>query len=183
MKTPLIVIVSLLIGFAGYYAYDQYQTIKIENERLKTAQEVSSQPDFSIRDSNNKPVLVTPEPEDTVAKTGNIAVTVGYPSEGIPPLEVYAFRKEDDTHVLVKTKQNQSTVSFENMPLGTYTFVAYPQDTAKLAGGYTKAVPCGLLATCTDHSLIEVEIEEGTNFTQVEIKDWYAPEGTFPTKP
>jgi len=61
--------------------------------------------------------------------------------------------------------------------------VAYPKSNDPLQGGYTKAVPCGLMATCTDHSLIPITVEAGKVAKEVKVTDWYAPDNTFPQKP
>lgn len=125
----------------------------------------------------------TPSPSP-VAKKTMIEGTLGYPSEGIPPLEVYAINTIDNTkNASIKTAQNVSSFSIVVEP-GTYYVVAYPQGNGGgLTGGYTKAVPCGLTVDCKDHSLISVVVAQGKTASNVEVKDWYAPAGTFPPKP
>jgi hypothetical protein len=55
--------------------------------------------------------------------------------------------------------------------------------TGALVGGYTPAVACGLTVACTDHSLIRVAVPAGETVRGVDIRDWYAPPGTFPPRP
>ena len=45
------------------------------------------------------------------------------------------------------------------------------------------AVMCGLDASCTDHTLVYVEVFAGQDSFGVDPQDWYAPEGAFPSNP
>lgn len=128
--------------------------------------------------------LPSPSPSPSPILKAAIKGTLGYPSEGIPPMQVYAMNTTDNTAVFsVKTPQHTQDFTISNLDPGTYYVFAYPQDTDKLAGGYTKAVPCGLSVECTDHSLIPVVVAAGKTVSGIEVKDWYAPAGTFPPKP
>jgi Tol biopolymer transport system component len=51
-----------------------------------------------------------------------------------------------------------------------------------MGGGYTQAVPCGLTAECTDHSLIPVAITPGQITSGADLCDWYDPR-TLPANP
>jgi hypothetical protein len=53
----------------------------------------------------------------------------------------------------------------------------------RFGAAYTRAVPCGLLYTCTDHSLIAVSVQSGHVTSGIQVTDWYAPPGTFPKRP
>lgn len=115
---------------------------------------------------------------------GSITGTLGYPSDAIPPLLVYAFLNEDHSkYQKVETGKNQSKFTISNLAPGAYVVVAYPKTNDPLQGGYSQAVPCGLLASCKDHSLIPVTVEAGKVATGVKVTDWYAPENSFPPKP
>jgi hypothetical protein len=120
-------------------------------------------------------VTATPEP-------GSISGTLSYPSSFIPPLHVVAFRVDGQYYRYVDTMQNQSTYQITGLAPGVYHVVAYIMD-GSYAGGYTQVVPCGLLASCTDHSLIDVTVESGKDTPNIDPGDWYAPDGTFPPKP
>jgi hypothetical protein len=81
----------------------------------------------------------------------------------------------------VTTEDGQSEYELSVAP-GDYFVVAYKLD-GNLSAGYSQAVPCGLLNTCTDHSLIPVHVEAGQTVEGIDPQDWYAPPGTFPAMP
>jgi hypothetical protein len=114
---------------------------------------------------------------------GSIAGQLSYPSSGIPPMMVVAFETTSQYYQYVLTLADSSTYQIDNLPPGTYYVVAYPQGALSLPGGYSQAVPCGLLATCTDHSLIPVEVKSGEVTQGINPGDFYAPDGTFPPAP
>lgn len=113
---------------------------------------------------------------------GSISGTLSYPSEYIPALMVVARNTFTNSYQYVITVENQNTYQINNLGPGNYTVVAYVLDSS-LAGGYSQAVPCGLSANCTDHSLIPVTVYAGQVSSGVNPQDWYAPPGSFPAKP
>ena len=120
-------------------------------------------------------VTATPEP-------GSISGTLSYPSSFIPPLRVVAFQVNGFNYRYVDTMQNQSTYQITGLAPGLYHVVAYTMD-GLFAGGYTQMVPCGLSASCTDHSLIDVEVKSGQDTPSINPGDWYAPMDAFPLMP
>jgi hypothetical protein len=122
---------------------------------------------------------------------GSIGGKLSYPADSLPPLRIVAFRVDKG----VKTKSymyvevfNQDTYLINNLKPGTYWVVAFPITQAKqitpgLEGGYTKAVACGLSVTCTDHSLVEVQVKSGEVTNNIDPGDWYAALGSFPKDP
>jgi hypothetical protein len=84
------------------------------------------------------------------------------------------------------TTSGQNTYTFD-LPVGKYHVVAYSLGgggfPTGLAGGYTQAVPCGLSASCTDHSLINVTVTLGATTPNVDPTDWYVDAGSFPPMP
>ena len=114
---------------------------------------------------------------------GGLGGKIGYPSSGIPPMRVVAFRVGNlSEYYSITTGLNESTYSM-SLPPGQYYVVAYVLG-GGLAGGYTQAVPCGLTADCTDHALIAVQVSSMVVLNgEVNLFDWYAPEGTFPPNP
>ena len=46
-----------------------------------------------------------------------------------------------------------------------------------------KLTQCGLKASCSDHTLIAVTVGAGETVRDIEVSDWYAPQGTFPPRP
>lgn len=116
--------------------------------------------------------------------TGSIKGVVGYPSEGIPPMDVYAVSTADSSkYYQMKTAMNLGEFTITDVDPGTYVLFAYPQNSSTSVGGYSKAVACGLSVDCKDHSLVEVSVKANETVGSVEIRDWYAPDGTFPAKP
>ncbi len=116
------------------------------------------------------------------AGNGTIRGTLIYPSSVLVAQRIVAFKKATMTKVAeVTTKQGQSTYEL-SVPAGDYYIVAYTLD-GKLAAGYSKAVPCGLSASCKDHSLIAVHVNAGEVVENIDPQDWYAPAGTFPAAP
>ncbi len=179
MKTLIVALVFFLLGFGAFWGYNKYLGVMKENDKLR--QMVKEVPSTSIEPS---PTL-EPGLEPEKVQTGSIEGTLGYPSEGIPPLEVIAFSMTNPgTYFKVETEENQGTYIIENLPEGNYKIVAYPKGgEATFSGGYTKAVPCGLSVVCTDHSLIAVVVKAGEVTKGADPKDWYAPENSFPSKP
>jgi hypothetical protein len=120
-------------------------------------------------------VTATPEP-------GSISGTLSYPSSFIPSLRVVAFQVNGFNFRWVDTMDNQTTYQITGLAPGLYHVVAYTMD-GTIAGGFTQMVPCGLQASCTDHTLIDVEVKSGQDTPSINPGDWYAPAGAFPPKP
>lgn len=131
------------------------------------------------------PTLST-TPMSSFPDMGTISGRLSYPSSGIPALRIVAFPIDGSAPSYTDTPSGQSDYTFD-LPVGTYHVVAYSLGTggfpSGLAGGYTQAVPCGLTASCTDHSLVDVAVAAGTTTPDVDPGDWYAPDGTFPPMP
>ncbi len=139
------------------------------------------------------PPTYTPAPSATLApsatptlRPAEISGKLGYPADHIPPLTVVAFNLKSGEHFKVDTALNQMDFRFEGLPAGLYHLVAYPQEgiPAGFAGGYTRAVACGLSVDCTDHTLVDVPLAAGQQVEGIQITDWYAPQlGEFPPNP
>jgi hypothetical protein len=122
---------------------------------------------------------------------GAISGRIGYPAEGAPPLAVIAVRADDPgVHRVVHLPQVEAagvrSYTIAAIEPGTYLVLAYVEGgtgNQQLVGAFTPAVACGLLATCTDHSLIRVAVRAGQDATGIDVLDWYAPAGTFPARP
>lgn len=119
---------------------------------------------------------------------GAISGRVGYPSDNIPPLAVFATRVDDPgAYRVLHTLQvppGSSSYTMAAVEPGIYSVVGYVEGQAStLAGAYTPAVACGLDARCTDHSLIRVTVRAGETASGIDVRDWYAPAGTFPARP
>ncbi len=179
MKIIIVALIAFLLGFGAYWGYNNYQSLLKENKELK---ETSKKIPSSV-DSNT--VFPTDIPSPTQSEElGNIEGVLGYPASGIPELEVYAFNADDlNKYFKIKTAVNHNNFTFKDLTPGTYYVVAYTTEDNPISGAYSKMVPCGLSVECTDHSLIPVKVNPGATTTGVEVRDWYAPEGTFPKKP
>lgn len=117
------------------------------------------------------------------AGTGSIAGQLSYPSSFIPSMVVTAYEVGGQNYRYVITNQNSTAYQIDDLAPGNYFVVAYPADNPSYPGGYSAAVPCGLLASCTDHSLIPVEVKSGEVTQGINPGDFYAPAGTFPPSP
>jgi hypothetical protein len=124
----------------------------------------------------------TTPPTDTPEQFGRLSGNLSYPAEGIPAMRIVAFNAQTDEYYFTETAKNQTAYRFDHLAPALYYIVAYSLDSA-IAGGYTKAVLCGLLASCTDHSLVPVQVTAGQETTGINPSDWYAPPGTFPSDP
>jgi len=177
MKFFMVALICFLLGFGAFWGYNKFQILITENNRLKSIQ-------------NNLPSNASEEiPSPTViaitqmAAKGQISGKLGYPSEAIPQLTVYAFDILDEKkYFKVETKVNQNDFIISEVDPGSYFLVAYATG-YEASGAYTKAVPCGLTVECTDHSMIAVTVNSGEKNSTVEIRDWYAAPGSFPKKP
>ena len=113
---------------------------------------------------------------------GTIRGHLSYPSEYLPGQRIIAFdvmTKDPIAEVTTADGQGEYELS---VPAGDYYVVAYLPD-GSLSAGYSQAVPCGLLASCADHSLIVVHVEAGDVVEDIDPQDWYAEEGAFPPMP
>ena len=128
-----------------------------------------------------------PATADSPAESGSISGALRYPAESLPPLYVTAYQIGSRNYRFVITNAGQSTFQIDGLPAGTYHLVAYTVGgggfPAGLAGGYTEAVPCGLSASCTDHTLRDVQVVAGQSTAGISPSDWYAPASAFPPFP
>lgn len=185
-KIFLVGISCFVVGAGTLFAWSKYTQSQAENIQLKN--QLNSipvqSPDPALVTDKMYNATPTPELEKKVVTNGSISGTVGYPSEGIPPLEIFVMKQSDHSVYFTTTTQtNQQSFTVADLPPDTYIVFAYPVGSNELAGGYTPAVACGLSVECTDNSLIPVIVSSGQDTAGVQIKDWYAPKGSFPDKP
>ena len=117
---------------------------------------------------------------------GSISGVVGFPSEEIPALRIYAIAVDGKAHFSATSARKQSRFSIKDVPAGQYFVVAYPVAKGEApveAGGWTRFVQCGMNANCKDHALVPVTVTAGQVATGVNVADWYAQAGTFPPEP
>lgn len=121
--------------------------------------------------------------------TGTITGFAGYPAEGHPAMTIYAVSTTDRSiffSVEVPRAQAppKSTYTITGVRPGTYNLFAYVEGSDGSAGGaYTEYVTCGLRAGCPSHDPIDVTVRAGETVREIDVTDWYAPPGTFPTRP
>ena len=105
-----------------------------------------------------------------------------YPSEYIPKMTVYLMQTNSQKVYKLKTKENQRSFKFTNIPVGEYYCYSYTIDKIltdtrgighKASGGYTKAVPCGLTVDCKDHTLIKFKIDSNIGKDTINLCDFY----------
>lgn len=121
------------------------------------------------------PPTETAAPTATVQATGSVSGRLGYPSEMVPPLRVVAFNTLTGEYYWQNTVLNQTNYRFEALPEGTYHVLAYLIDNPSRTfyAAYSKFVTCGYLESCTDHTLVAVEVKSGMETTNVDPNDWY----------
>ena len=160
-------------GLGGAYTYSDHSLKYFEIKRGITTE------DIDICDWYGGPGSVPYPPS---YRSAMISGHLSYPSEFIPPLRVVAFNGTNGTYSWVDTTQNQQYYEITGLTPGDYTVVAYYRG-SNMAGGYTNFVLCNFAPGCNDHSLKSVHIDAGTNVSNIDPGDWYAPVGTFPPDP
>jgi hypothetical protein len=116
--------------------------------------------------------------------TGVIEGTIGYPSEELPAMRVYAVPLEGGLARWVETIRGTSRFAIPDLPPGGYHVIAFPADEGDvgMAGGWTNFVICGMTAQCLQHDLLPVSVTAGKATTGIRIEDWYASPGSFPAE-
>jgi hypothetical protein len=109
---------------------------------------------------------------------GTVTGAICYPSEGIPPMDLYFL--EVNTLVVSAFPHLDGSASYAVvLDPGTYVAYAYPQGLS-IGGSYSEAVLCGLTVNCTDHSLVEFDVFVGQTTSDIDICDWYGDPGDVP---
>jgi hypothetical protein len=121
--------------------------------------------------------VATPTP--VPALLGTVTGALCYPSEGIPPMDLYFLNT--GTQAVSSFPHLDGTASYSvDLDPGTYVAYAYPQGMS-IGGSYSQAVLCGLTVNCTDHSLIEFPVAAGQVTSDIDICDWYGQPGDVPS--
>lgn len=145
------------------------------------------------------PVSAASDPaQPTEAATADAEVTatiegrVSFPAGFRPDLDVYAINVDDPDRWYTLTVSGTETVGHDPqgkyslpVPAGTYYVLAYPNDAEVTGPGlYSRMVPCGLMASCTDHTLLPVTVRPTETATGIDPGDWYYAEGhEYPDRP
>jgi hypothetical protein len=137
------------------------------------------------------PATTTPAATASTAQpaaAGTITGLVAYPAEGHPAITIIAFSKTDRS-IFFLVDIPQATVppktpyTITGVRPGTYNVFAYAMGNDRAGGAYTQYVKCGLNASCSDHSLIDVTVRAGETVRDIDVSDWYGPTDTFPPRP
>ncbi|MDQ3097892.1 MAG: hypothetical protein M3Q61_06970 [Chloroflexota bacterium] len=142
-------------------------------------------------------VTASPTTPATAASgaTGTITGKLGYPSDFIPELTVYAIRQGDpsryfsvNTPLVAQAPAGSVSYTIAGVEPGTYVVIAYarssPAGTTK-GGAWTAYARCGLTASCPlDHTLIPVVVTGGGTAGGADVTDWYLRQDEhYPPKP
>jgi hypothetical protein len=115
--------------------------------------------------------------------TGTITGELGYPGEYVPALYIVAFTLDAGETRIFTTTDGQQSFALTCMKPGNYAVVAYLATDTTIAGGYTAFALTDLSTSYDDHTLLQVPVVAGKTTTGVQLRDWYAPDGTFPPFP
>lgn len=130
-------------------------------------------------------LFVAGGPGRTQNAGGSIEGSIGYPSEEIPAMHIYAIPLDGSGSARkIETRRSQTSFTIPGLPAGRYHVVAYPvgEGEGGMAGGWTNFVTCGMTAQCLQHDLLPVTVTTGKATTGIRIEDWYASPGSFPAE-
>jgi hypothetical protein len=163
--------------FHAAWQHGQYvATLFVENGSLDLAKQLLPVLNTRLPEAPTQATITLANCHGVAAGgTGSISGDqLGFPGPGVPALRIYAVRiGSSGAFCSVTTVNNQRSYVIGGLPAGDYNVIAYPASGMHLAGGYTKAVPCGLQASCSDHSLLPVVLHEGQSMTNIQPNDWY----------
>lgn len=154
----------------GYFADQVLETLPPESVILS--------PEFAAQwmSENYSPETL---PSESAAEAGVVSGKICYPSEFIPEMTVFFQESTAGDITELTILENQSTYNID-LTSGRYTAFAYLNSGASLGGAYTQMVLCGLAAECSDHTLVEFDVQNGETVKAIDICDWYAPESLPP---
>jgi hypothetical protein len=168
-------------------------TVFIEDGRIVRLQHhLGTDPQEVINQLPVETILMTPNaaqdwmeentPEEPIVEfsdNGTVTGAVCFPSESIPEMTLY-FQEVNRGDLAYQTHpQDQASYSVILSP-GTYTAFAYPLDSPSSGGSYSQAVLCGSHVDCTDHTLVQFEVQPGEETGGIDICDWYSPDDVPP---
>jgi hypothetical protein len=160
----------------------------------KLTQVSSEQATLQASTPSAPPASETPIPEITESPTAtatatitptqqamNVSGKVCFPGKNIPAMTVYFENTKDQQVVEVSIQENQDRYQV-NLPSGEYLAYAWLNDFSR-GGLYSKAVPCGLKASCEDHSALPFNVTDGEQNTAIDLCDWYSGPFNVPYPP
>lgn len=136
------------------------------------------------------PIPITPFPLPTTTPTppelmpidlGGVEGRICYPSDFIPEMTLYF--QNMDTNATAEFEHNSGEPHYNvNLFPGTYIAYAYVTGT-DYGGAYTEYILCGGGPSCTDHTLVEFEVNLGQITSDIDICDYYGEPGFVPARP
>lgn len=189
----LAVIVLVLYGLNTYKLIpkEQANPTAVPNAPGQTNYNATVTPALSVSPTVMIPTT-SPAKDGSSNSVVKITGALGYPSSFVPAMKVCLYEYTDPEMIqgpkyCTFTKDNQMTyvVSGEVKP-SKYVVFAWPasaEQGSELTGSYTPAVACGLNVDCKDHAPIPLDMVTEKTISGIDIRDWYAEQGTFPPKP
>lgn len=173
MKTYISIVLTLILFSLIGIGFILYRNFGIGSDNI-----LANRPPRTMEADGQTPSenITNDEVKEIEEPAGSISGEICYPSEGIPPLNVY-FKEVVTLDVIeMPTELNQSEYEINDIPTGTYVAYAYVDGIDGDGGGYTQAVECGLTIDCEDHTLIEFEVLEDEVISGIDVCDWYGAE-------
>ena len=142
----------------------------------------------TVAAATTTPATTAPSASSQPATAGAISGLAGYPAEGHPGLTVYAISTTDKTvwfsvDIPRGTDPAKPSYTISGVRPGTYNLFAAAEGNERTGGAYTEYVKCGMNASCSDHTLIDVTVRAGETVRDIEVSDWYAPASNYPVRP
>lgn len=115
----------------------------------------------------------------SAAIAGTVNGRIAFPGPAVPATMVYL--RNLDTHALHQHALKRSETEFSiEVPAGRYWVFMRPDEPGltELYGAHTRFSVCrrtpggDVVAACTDHALVELEVPAGDGVTHVEVDDW-----------
>ena len=188
------VIIAVAYGISNYRIMPKESSQMANTKPLTTP--VTTEPtkgEMIATSASPSPVATSPSmmPQQNT-KVISVSGALGYPSSFVPAMKICLYEYADPGMIqgpkyCTFTKDNQGSFKISgDISPSKYVVFAWPANAAagsELAGSFTPAVACGLSVDCKDHAPIPLDVVNVKTVTNVDIRDWYADAGTFPTKP
>ena len=168
----------LLLTLAGCHTLE----VRIEKTPTPNQSAVATLSALMIEGTRNAALIaqIALQPTATPAP-GRVIGRVCYPGERIPAM--LAFFKDTSTEYLDRLQIIPNQISYQ-VELQPGQYVAYAWAISYQVGGmYSKAVPCGLTASCSDHSPQVFTVKSGQTTTGIDLCDWIIPASQLPIPP
>jgi hypothetical protein len=187
MRRILLIALTAVLAASACQIPGVSESLGTAGAHIKTGEVIITQLPQALTELPKTVEMQTETPSGKYA--GYIRGHLSYPGSLLPAQRIVAFyvpvfQDEPLTPAsMVTTIDGQYEYEMTILDVDNdFYVVAYTLD-GKFSAGYTQAVPCGLLASCTNHNLIPVHVGSGAVVENIDPADWYAPPGTFPPMP